>query len=59
MIPALLGRELGAGLLGDEASKRADLALELARLVVGLYPVCDALYSPVLAWGSGQEWAHQ
>ena len=43
MISALLGRELGTRLFGDEAPKRADLPLELAGRVVRLYPVCDTL----------------
>jgi hypothetical protein len=41
VIPALLGRELGAGVLGDKIPERALLTLELARLVAGLHPLGD------------------
>ncbi len=41
MISVLLGWELGIGIFGDEISKCRLLALELARLVVWLDPVCD------------------
>lgn len=41
MIPALLRGELGAGLARDPVAERADLTLELARLVAGLDPVGD------------------
>lgn len=41
MIPALFRREPGAGLLGNPLAERADLALELARLVAGEDPVRD------------------
>jgi hypothetical protein len=44
MVPPLLGRELGPGLLGDEVAERALLALELARLVARLHPVGDLVY---------------
>lgn len=41
VIAALLSGELGAGLVRDPLAERADLALELARLVVGIHPVRD------------------
>ena len=47
VISALLGRELGAGLPRDEVPEGADLALELAGLVVGLDPIGDT----ALRWG--------
>lgn len=41
MVPRLLGRELGPGLVGDPVAERADLPLELAALVGGVHPVRD------------------
>jgi hypothetical protein len=41
MIAPLFHRKLGPRFLGDKVAKGAQLALELARLVVGLDPVCD------------------
>ena len=49
VVAALLRRELGAGLARDEVAERADLALELARLVVRLDPVGDIALIPALA----------
>lgn len=46
VVAALLGGELGAGLARDEVAERADLALELARLVVRLDPLGDAALIP-------------
>lgn len=41
VIPPLLGRELGPGLVRDPVAERADLPLELAALVRGVHPVRD------------------
>jgi hypothetical protein len=41
MIASLLSWKLGIGIFRDEVSKGRLLALELARLVVWLDPVCD------------------
>lgn len=41
MVATLFNGEFGAGFLGDPVAERAGLALELARLVAGLDPVCD------------------
>lgn len=41
MVAALLGRELRARLAGDPIAEDGLLALELARLVVGVNPVGD------------------
>lgn len=41
MVPALLGREPGAGLRREEIPERARLPLELARRIAGLDPVRD------------------
>lgn len=41
MVAVLFGRVLGAGLARDVVAERADLALELARLVAAVDPVGD------------------
>lgn len=41
VVAALLGRELGAGLIGDPVTEGAGLALKLAALVAGLDPLRD------------------
>lgn len=41
MVAVLLGRVLGTGLAGNVVAERADLALELARLVAAVDPVGD------------------
>ena len=41
VVPSLLGRVLGTSLAGDVVAERADLALELARGVVGVDKVRD------------------
>lgn len=41
VVATLLGRVLGAGLARDPVAERADLALELARLVAGRDPIGD------------------
>lgn len=41
MVTTLFNGELGAGFLGDPVTERAGLALEFARLVAGLDPICD------------------
>lgn len=41
MIAALLRREFRTGIAGDEAAEHRLLALELARLVIGVHPVGD------------------
>lgn len=43
VVPAFLGRELGASVAGDPAPERADLALELARGITGFDPAGDAV----------------
>lgn len=57
VVAALLGRELGAGLARDEVAERADLALELARLVVRLDPLGDAGLIAVSA-AVAERWSH-
>lgn len=39
MVPALLWRELCAGLTRDEAAEDRLLTLEFARLVIGIHPI--------------------
>lgn len=41
MVTILLGRELRAGVPRDPVAKDGLLALELARLVIGVHPVSD------------------
>lgn len=41
MVSPLLGRELGALVLGDPVSEGALLPLELSRLVTGIDPIGD------------------